>query len=144
MMLLSLYVTLALGVSFVCSIMEAVLLSVTPAYIGALQKERPLAAILSLNTVAHTMGAAGAGAQAAAVFWKHRDRSLLGAPHFGHPCVERDHTQDDRGALLAATGPAGRPYSGPDDLASLSARLDLPVNYGIDFASPRCCGRSES
>jgi CBS domain containing-hemolysin-like protein len=84
MILLVLYVTLAIGVSFMCSIMEAVLLSVTPAYIGALQKERPhaaarlqslkddidrpLAAILSLNTVAHTMGAAGAGAQAAAVF----------------------------------------------------------------------------
>ena len=33
-----------------------------------LDVERPLAAILSLNTVAHTIGAAGAGAQAAAVF----------------------------------------------------------------------------
>ena len=30
--------------------------------------DRPLAAILSLNTVAHTVGAAGAGAQAAYVF----------------------------------------------------------------------------
>ena len=84
MALLSLYVVLAVGVSFLCSIMEAVLLSVTPAYIGALEKdapssarqlralkddiERPLAAILSLNTVAHTVGAAGAGAQAAVVF----------------------------------------------------------------------------
>ena len=82
--LLILYVVLAVGVSFLCSIMEAVLLSVTPSYMAALEQEgepvgetlrqmkedidRPLAAILSLNTVAHTAGAAGAGAQAAVVF----------------------------------------------------------------------------
>ncbi|MEL6982028.1 MAG: hemolysin family protein [Actinomycetota bacterium] len=82
--LLVLYITLAIGVSFLCSIMEAVLLSVSPAYIGALEAtkptvaarlrelksdvDRPLAAILTLNTVAHTIGAAGAGAEAAAYF----------------------------------------------------------------------------
>ena len=82
--LLILYVLLALGFSFLCSIMEAVLLSVTPSYVAALEQEgaatgerlrtlkddidRPLAAILSLNTIAHTVGAAGAGAQAAVVF----------------------------------------------------------------------------
>lgn len=84
MMLLIFYVVLAVGVSFLCSIMEAVLLSVTPSYIAALEKDgnpvgtslrtmkakidRPLATILSWNTVAHTIGAAGAGAQAAIVF----------------------------------------------------------------------------
>ncbi len=84
MALLFAYVALALGVSFLCSLMEAVLLSLTPAYIAALQQDghpmadrlqayksnvdRPLAAILSLNTVAHTVGAAGAGAQAQVVF----------------------------------------------------------------------------
>ncbi|MEM0963264.1 MAG: hemolysin family protein [Bacteroidota bacterium] len=82
--LLTLYIVLAIGVSFLCSVLEAVLLSVTPAYTGALEEknpsaaarlkslkadiDRPLAAILSLNTVAHTIGAAGAGAEAAAVF----------------------------------------------------------------------------
>ena len=82
--LLTVYITLAIGVSFMCSVMEAVLLSVTPAYIGALEGEhpraaerlkglkadvdRPLAAILTLNTIAHTIGAAGAGAEAAAYF----------------------------------------------------------------------------
>ena len=82
--LLLLYVALALGVSFLCSIMEAVLLSVTPSYVAALEREgdaigerlhqmkedidRPLSAILSLNTIAHTVGAAGAGAQAAVIF----------------------------------------------------------------------------
>ncbi len=82
--LLIFYLLLALGVSFLCSVLEAVLLSVTPAYVAALREsgnpagerlqrlkadiDRPLAAILSLNTVAHTVGAAGAGAQAAAVF----------------------------------------------------------------------------
>lgn len=84
MFLLILYVTVALGFSFLCSVAEAVLLSVTPAYIAHLEQEgkpsgsllrhqkqqvdRPLAAILSLNTIAHTVGAAGAGAQAAVVF----------------------------------------------------------------------------
>jgi len=82
--LLLLYVGLALIVSFLCSLWEATLLSVTPPYIAAMEKrhpgpgrtlrrlkediDRPLAAILTLNTVAHTVGAAGAGAQAAVVF----------------------------------------------------------------------------
>ena len=73
-----------IGFSFVCSIAEAVILSVSPAYVSVLEKSgdpsgsllkkqvsdinRPLAAILSLNTIAHTMGAAGAGAQATVVF----------------------------------------------------------------------------
>ena len=82
--LLVLYAALAVGVSFLCSMMEAVLLSVTPSYVAALERkgsavgerihefkenvDRPLAAILSLNTIAHTVGAAGVGAQAAIVF----------------------------------------------------------------------------
>lgn len=84
MYLLLVYISLALVFSFLCSIAEAALLSVTPSYIQSLvQKrkragdllrrlksdvDRPLAAILSLNTIAHTVGAAGAGAQAAVVF----------------------------------------------------------------------------
>ncbi len=84
MLLLVIYILIALGFSFFCSIAEAVLLSVTIGYIAVLEKEnsssatllrnlkedinKPLAAILTLNTIAHTMGAAGAGAQATAVF----------------------------------------------------------------------------
>lgn len=84
MTLLLFYLFLALGVSFFCSVLESVLLSVTPSYIGTLEKkkpalgsqlntfkkdvDRPLAAILSLNTVAHTIGAAGVGAQALKIF----------------------------------------------------------------------------
>ena len=79
MALLIFYILLALGVSFLCSILEATLLTVTPASLGAAKAggekwaakmeelksdvEKPLAAILTLNTIAHTMGAAGAGAQ---------------------------------------------------------------------------------
>ena len=82
--LLLFYVALALSVSFLCSIMEAVLLSISASYVAQMEQEqprlgarlkkfkdnldRPLAAILSLNTIAHTVGAAGAGAQAASVF----------------------------------------------------------------------------
>lgn len=78
--LLILYLLIALIFSFICSVLEAVLLSITPSYISIaseqdpklgkdLQKfkeniDRPLAAILTLNTFAHTIGAAGVGAQA--------------------------------------------------------------------------------
>ncbi len=78
------YVFVALAVSFLCSVFEAVLLSLSPAYVVSLEQkgsqwaskirelhdniDRPLAAILTLNTIAHTAGAAGAGAQAAKVF----------------------------------------------------------------------------
>lgn len=84
MSLLVFYVLLALVISFLCSISEAVLLSIRRSYVQTLRSEqpetakmlsgllknldRPLSAILSLNTIAHTVGAAGAGAQAAAVF----------------------------------------------------------------------------
>lgn len=84
MTLLIIFLILAVGVSFLCSVMEAVLLSLTPGFIAARQKSRPalgnrlaslkqdidqpLAAILSLNTIAHTVGATGVGAQAAVVF----------------------------------------------------------------------------
>lgn len=83
--LLILYILLALVFSFLCSIAEAVLLSITPSYVAGLREKKPklaallhrlkhenvdrsLAAILTLNTIAHTVGAIGAGAQATAVF----------------------------------------------------------------------------
>lgn len=84
MSLLLFYLGLALGVSFLCSLVEASLLSV-PVSHGryltskghrsgpALERmkeniDRPLAAILTLNTISHTIGAAGVGAQAVEVF----------------------------------------------------------------------------
>ena len=84
MTLLFIFVLIAIGISFLCSILEAVILSCTPSFLhsirqkkprvyGNLKKlhvqiEKPLAAILSLNTFAHTIGAAGAGAQAQRLF----------------------------------------------------------------------------
>jgi len=84
-LLLLLYVGLALVFSFMCSIAEASLLSITPSYIAGLKDTNPkkaaqlqrlkvdnidqsLAAILTVNTIAHTMGAIGAGSKATAVF----------------------------------------------------------------------------
>ncbi len=80
MTLLLIYAGIALGTSFLCSILESVLLSVTPSFIASLQVEgdpagdrlyhlkedidRSLAAILSVNTIANTIGAVGVGAQA--------------------------------------------------------------------------------
>ena len=80
MPLLFTYIALAVGVSFVCSVLEATLLSMTPAHVAGLADahpkvaarlarlhgsiDRPLSAILSLNTIANTIGAAAVGAQA--------------------------------------------------------------------------------
>jgi CBS domain containing-hemolysin-like protein len=83
--LLLVYVLLALFFSFLCSVAEAVLLSITPSYIAELRErdpkqadrlqalkgegiDRSLAAILTVNTIAHTVGAIGAGAKATSVF----------------------------------------------------------------------------
>ncbi|MCH2557137.1 MAG: CNNM domain-containing protein [Alcanivorax sp.] len=84
MTLLIVFAAVSIGFSFLCSILEAALLSITPSYIAGLRDEKPvlfrrlrrlkddiddpLAAILTLNTVAHTAGATGVGAQVAVVF----------------------------------------------------------------------------
>ncbi len=84
MILLLIYLFVALFTSFLCSVMEAVLLSTPISYIKSEAEQgnksaismihlkedidKPLSAILSLNTVAHTVGAAGVGAQAVIVF----------------------------------------------------------------------------
>lgn len=100
MVLLILYLLLALCVSFLCSVLEAVLLSTPLSYMEVIKHEAKLSAlkngygksqrrmfqgaliftqmknkvdkslssILSLNTIAHTVGAAGVGAQSAKVF----------------------------------------------------------------------------
>ncbi|MGO2263046.1 CNNM domain-containing protein [Halomonas sp.] len=84
MVLLTIIVILTISASFLCSILEASLLSITPSYIAQLKEERPklhkaldtlkanidrpLAAILTLNTIANTAGATGIGAQVAAIF----------------------------------------------------------------------------
>ena len=75
---------LALVFSFFCSLWEAVLLSITPSHarlefqqgtrVGRYLEDfkanvdRPLAAILTLNTIAHTVGAIGVGDQAATIW----------------------------------------------------------------------------
>jgi CBS domain containing-hemolysin-like protein len=83
--LLVLYVVAALLFSFLCSVAEAALLSITPSYVAGLKLTNPkkaevlrrlkeerldqsLAAILTVNTIAHTAGAIGAGSKATAVF----------------------------------------------------------------------------
>lgn len=84
MFLLIFFASTAIGISFLCSVMEAALLSITPSFIAQLEEKNPkwfkqvnalkqdidtpLAAILTLNTIAHTVGAAGVGAQVAAMY----------------------------------------------------------------------------
>jgi CBS domain containing-hemolysin-like protein len=82
--LLIVFFLLSIIFSFLCSVWEAVLLSITPTYIrrataegkklgeriSAYKKDidKPLSAILTLNTIAHTVGAIGVGAQAGHLF----------------------------------------------------------------------------
>ncbi len=84
MELLIFFFVLSILFSFLCSIWEAVLLSITPSYVQRKLQEgspvgktldsykedidRPLSAILTLNTIAHTVGAIGVGAQATVAF----------------------------------------------------------------------------
>lgn len=82
--LLGVYLALAIGVSFLCSLLEAGLLSLPASHVEVMVQEnrrggetlkqmkghidRPLAAILTLNTIAHTIGAAGVGAQILVIY----------------------------------------------------------------------------
>lgn len=84
MTMLILFFLMSIVFSFLCSVWEAVLLSVTPSFIRRKQQEdpsvgkllagfkkdidKPLSAILTLNTIAHTVGAIGVGAQAGALY----------------------------------------------------------------------------
>lgn len=84
MIALFLWFALSITFSFLCSVWEAVLLSITPNYVRTeLSKgsklghtleefkediDKPLSGILTLNTIAHTVGAIGVGAQASALF----------------------------------------------------------------------------
>ena len=83
--MLIVYTSLAIGVSFLCSLLEAVLLSMSHSHVSILEKSgsksgllwsklktddavKPLTAILTLNTIAHTMGAAGVGAEVQSIW----------------------------------------------------------------------------
>lgn len=95
--LLIFYAVISIFFSFLCSILEAVLLSITPTFLNVKKKEgkayateleelkkdvdRPLIAILTLNTIAHTVGAILVGVQAKVAYaeiYGTTQRSILG------------------------------------------------------------------
>jgi len=92
MCLLILYFLLTVLTSFTCSLLEASFLSITPSFIAgkinenkayakAIKKfkdkiDTPLAAILTINTIANTIGAIGVGVQAQAV-WGNEYLSII-------------------------------------------------------------------
>ncbi len=94
MELLLFYAFLAIFFSFLCSILEAVLLSVTPTFINVSKEEglwfaepleqlkkdidKPLISILTLNTVAHTVGSILVGEQAGKIYANAEPVSLFG------------------------------------------------------------------
>lgn len=87
MTLLIIYLLLTMGISFLCSLLESVLMSTPISYISMKEEEgdrnavlfmkfkqdpdRPLTAILSLNTIANTLGAAAVGHQATLLSGDH-------------------------------------------------------------------------
>ncbi len=87
MALLLFYLLLTMGISFLCSLLESVLMSTPISYISMKEDEgdknatlfmkfkqdpdRPLSAILSLNTIANTLGAAAVGHQATLLSGEH-------------------------------------------------------------------------
>jgi len=97
--LLLIYAFVSIFFSFLCSILEAVLLSITPTFINIKKKEgkhyalvleelkkdvdQPLIAILTLNTIAHTVGAILVGVQAKVAyseFYGQTERTIFGLP----------------------------------------------------------------
>ncbi len=97
MSLLLFYATISIFFSFLCSILEAVLLSITPTFIGIKEKEgkafaadlkilkqdvdKPLIAILTVNTIAHTVGAILVGVQAKVAYaemYGNTSKTILG------------------------------------------------------------------
>lgn len=120
MFLLTVYIAVAIGVSFICSVLEAVLLSITPSYLAQLRQQqhpaaeklnqlkadidRPLASILTLNTIAHTIGAASAGAQAAVVFGSEWLGVFSAVLTLGILVLSEIVPQNPRRYLLASTG----------------------------------------
>ena len=77
------YLFLALFISFICSLVEAILLTMPKSYLASVQEnnvwaksfislkeniDKPLSAILTLNTIAHTIGAAGVGAEITRIY----------------------------------------------------------------------------
>jgi len=84
MTLLFFYAIISIFFSFLCSILEAVLLSITPTFVNVKKQEgkayaadleelkkdvdRPLIAILTLNTIAHTVGAILVGKEAETLY----------------------------------------------------------------------------
>lgn len=84
MILLIIFFSISIVFSFLCSIWEAVLLSIPPSFVEQKRQEggsigpklkefkdnidRPLAAILTLNTIAHTAGAIGVGTSATKIW----------------------------------------------------------------------------
>ncbi|MEC7576841.1 MAG: DUF21 domain-containing protein, partial [Pseudomonadota bacterium] len=90
---LIIFLSISIIFSFLCSMWEAVLLSISPSYMqiklnegGKLGKilkdfkdniDRPLAAILTLNTIAHTVGAVGVGQEATKI-WAETNPVMTG------------------------------------------------------------------
>jgi CBS domain containing-hemolysin-like protein len=113
--LLLAFALMAILFSFLCSLWESVLLSITPAYAQLQEQEgtvigaqlnafktnidRPLSAILTLNTIAHTMGAIGVGAKEG-VLERHESEFIRNLLRFDTMKAEDVMTPRTAGARL--------------------------------------------
>ena len=117
--LIILYFLGALSLSFLCSVLEAVLLSTPMSYISmresqgnktaSLMKQyknnvdRPVGAILSLNTIAHTIGSAGVGAESLKLFGEEILRTDICYSDPIDSGAFRNYPKDNRSLVLAFT-----------------------------------------
>ena len=151
MEMLLLYLVLAVGFSFLCSILEAVLLSIPPSYIAAQSSagtkrgaalsrlkadiDRPLSAILTLNTFAHTIGAAGVGAQAFEI-WGEESLGVVSAVVTIIILIASEIIPKTIGAVyLAAAGWSVSGHHSSFDSPPLPVCLGQPDDYAL--ATPK-------
>lgn len=150
MTLILLYLLGALGVSFLCSVLEAVLLSTPVSFISMKESQgikaasllmkyktnidRPVAAILTLNTVAHTIGAAGVGSESVKVFGEACFGIISAILTLLILVLSENHPEDNRRIILADSRNAiGKDYQSPDS-HSISIGVALGIAHPLRFA----------
>ena len=147
------YVVIALGVSFLCSVWEAAMLSTPVSHIELLVQqgskagvimqglrqnvEHPISAILTLNTIAHTVGAAGAGAEATAIFGSEFFGIISAALDADDSGILRDHSQDAWRGLRQSVDALHRLFPACVAGGAEAGCISLRVRDALDAAQRR-------
>lgn len=160
MFLLIMFLLGAMSISFLCSILESVLLSTPMSFVTMKEDEgykaatlfkkyksdnsRAIASILSLNTIAHTIGAAGVGQQSSIVFGSEWFGVVSAVTTILILIFYRDYSQDTWHRELAQSdGLHGSNHTYTHRLA-LSRSSCIAVAHTFYFAQERRRGGCKS